>query len=162
MIVARVCRDPHAVPVDDHRFIDPATDRVVYEYSAASCCGDVSKPEGDAKVDLAIVRISRAAEWEAEHLRDAVEEHVAFIEFEYKGGYSRAPFYQDIDKLRAYSKSYPDCMLYAGFVHEKYYGDGATWVTDDGAAAWAEDRLTELVGYWDESTDLFATSIRRF
>lgn len=28
--------------------------------------------EGDAKVDPAIVRISRAAEWEAEHLRDAV------------------------------------------------------------------------------------------
>lgn len=115
-----------------------------------------------AKVDLAIVRISRAADWTAAHLSDAVEEHVAFIEFKYKAGNSPAPFIADMHKLRAYSEQYPDCMLYAGFVQDAYYDDAVSWLPADSANTWAAGRLTELIGYWDESTDAFVTDINQF
>lgn len=102
------------------------------------------------RADIALVRLLPANERRGNHLSDDIETIVAIIEFKFKNCLSPDPFRNDIKKLREYAREYPDCQLYAAFIHEDIHGDGFSWFTAKQTANWAKGRVSELIGYWDD------------
>ncbi|MCE7699774.1 MAG: hypothetical protein K8E24_013495, partial [Methanobacterium paludis] len=73
------------------------------------------------KADIAIVKICPKGERVNKYLGDCIEEVLAIIELKYKSaGVKDAFFYSDVSKLHEYAQVYPECQLYAGFIHEEY------------------------------------------
>ncbi len=112
------------------------------------------------RADIAIVQLFPSPQRIGKHLSNCVEKVIAIIELKFKSADVVDDFYIDVKKLHAYSKIYPDCQLYAGFIHEELYNDNnCSWFDGRQTSKWAKGRVSELLGYWDEATDSFTTKV---
>lgn len=112
------------------------------------------------RADIAIVQLIPAAERAEKDLSDWVERIIAIIELKYKSAYVIDDFYSDVKKLHVYSKLFPNSQLYAGFIHEKQYSDAnCSWFDGRQTSKWANGRVSELLGYWDDAGDYFIPNV---
>ena len=120
--------------------------------------------ENQNRADLAIVRVVPKNEREGKFLGDCIEEVLTVIELKYKGSsVDNNVFYKDVSKLKKYVKDYPNAQLYAGFIQETLYNDlNCSWFDGRQTSKWAKGRVTELLGYWDESTEDFTVKINAY
>lgn len=116
-------------------------------------------PQGK-RADISIVQLLPESQRVNKHLSNCVEKVIAIIELKYKSADIIDPFYADVKKLHNYSKMYPDCQLYAGFIHEEKYNDNnCSWFDGRQTSKWAKGRVSELLGYWNEEDDSFITKV---
>ncbi len=119
-------------------------------------------PQGK-RADIAVVQLIPAQQRIEKHLADCVEKVIAIIELKYKSADIVDAFYTDVKKLHDYSKMYPDCQLYAGFIHEERYNDAnCSWFDGRQTNRWAKGRVAELLGYWNEADDIFTTKVNSY
>jgi len=112
------------------------------------------------RADIAIVQLIPTSQRVDKHLSDCVEKVMGIVELKFKSADVIDAFYADVKKLHDYSKMYPDCQLYAGFVHEERYNDtNCSWFDGRQTSKWAKGRVSELLGYWDKTTDSFTTKV---
>lgn len=115
------------------------------------------------RADIAIVQLVTAPNRKGKFLGNCVESIIAIIELKYKSADVTDAFHSDVKKLHEYSKQYPTCQLYAGFVHEERYNDtNCSWFDGRQTSKWAKGRVAEMLGYWDEATDYFTTKVMAY
>lgn len=100
------------------------------------------------RADIAITQLTPASDRQGKYLGNCIENIIAIIELKYKSAGIVEAFYADVKKLHDYSKIYPDCQLYAGFVHEERYNKtNCSWFDGRQTRKWAKGRVSELLGY---------------
>lgn len=115
------------------------------------------------KADIAVVRMAYKSERAGKPLSECIETVLSIVEIKYKQGSVVDPFYRDRRKLRSYAHGYPDCQLYAAFIHEDYYVEGnSSWFDDRQTVNWAKGRVVELLGYWNEQNEAFVSGVRSY
>lgn len=120
--------------------------------------------EDQKRADLALVKVAPQYDRKYSFLGDCIEEVLAIIELKYKGScVDNNVFYNDVFKLKEYAKAYPHTQLYAGFIQESLYNNSnCSWFDGRQTNKWAKGRVTELLGYWDESTEDFTVKINAY
>lgn len=112
---------------------------------------------------MAIVQLVQDFQTSDNCLEECIEKFLVIIELKFKASSVIDAFYDDIQKLHEYSKIYPDCQLYAVFIHEECYNDtDCFWFDKRQTNNWAKGRVTELVGYWNEVNGEFVTDVMSY